>query len=37
LNREQISQTLVETHLDDQMKGFSAWDDWASGKRGREK
>jgi carboxypeptidase Q len=37
LNREQISQTLVETHLDDQMKGFSAWDDWASRKRGRQK
>jgi hypothetical protein len=37
LNREQISQTLVETHLDDQMKGFSAWDDWAKGKRGRQK
>jgi hypothetical protein len=37
LNREQISQTLVETHLDDQMKGFSAWDDWARGKRGRQK
>lgn len=37
LTREQISQTLVETHLDDQMKGFSAWDDWANGKRGRQK
>ncbi len=37
LNRDQISQTLVETHLDEQMKGFSAWDDWANGKRGREK
>ncbi len=37
LNREQISQTMVETHLDDQMKGFGAWDDWANGKRGRQK
>ncbi len=37
LTREQISQTMVETHLDDQMKGFSAWDDWANGKRGRQK
>ena len=37
LNREHIGQTLRETHLDDQMKGFGQWDDWQSGKRGREK
>ncbi|HTR66241.1 MAG TPA: M20/M25/M40 family metallo-hydrolase [Terriglobales bacterium] len=37
LDRDQISQTLSETHLDDQMKGFGQWDDWASGKRGRQK
>jgi len=37
LNREHIGQTLGETHLDDQMKGFGQWDDWQSGKRGREK
>ena len=37
LDRAQISQTLVETHLDAQMKGFGAWQDWANGKRGRQK
>jgi carboxypeptidase Q len=37
LDREQIAETLRETHLDDQMKGFNAWDDWANGKRGRRK
>lgn len=37
LDREQIAQTLRETHLDDQMKGFGEWDDWAAGKRGRSK
>ena len=37
LDRAQIAQTLTETHLDDQMKGFGVWGDWASGKRGRQK
>jgi carboxypeptidase Q len=37
IDREQIVQTLRETHLDDQMKGFGVWDGWASGKRGRQK
>jgi carboxypeptidase Q len=37
LTREQIAQTLSETHLDDQMKGFGIWDEWASGQRGRQK
>ena len=37
LTRDQISQTLKETHLDEQMKGFGQWEDWESGKRGRAK
>ncbi len=37
LTHDQIAQTLRETHLDDQMKGFGQWDDWESGKRGRSK
>jgi Zn-dependent M28 family amino/carboxypeptidase len=37
LNRDQIEQTLRETGLDKEMKGFGMWDDWESGKRGREK
>jgi carboxypeptidase Q len=36
LDRAQIAQTLTETHLDDQMKGFNIWDDWAKGERGRQ-
>ena len=35
LNRAEIEQTLHETHLDEQLKIFGMWDDWASGKRGR--
>ena len=37
LDRAQIAQTLTETHLDDQMKGFNIWEGWAKGKRGRQK
>jgi len=33
--RAQIEATFPETHLDDAMKGFRLWNDWASGKRGR--
>jgi len=36
-NRAEIEQLLKQTKLDEQMKGFEAWDDWASGKRGRAK
>ena len=36
LNHAQIEQTLRETHLDDQLKTFGMWPDWASGKRGRK-
>jgi carboxypeptidase Q len=34
--RSQIEATFPETHLDDQMKGFGLWDDWANGTRGRQ-
>jgi Zn-dependent M28 family amino/carboxypeptidase len=34
--RAQIEATFPETHLDEQMKGFGIWDDWASGRRGRQ-
>lgn len=33
--RQQIEATFPETHLDDEMKGFRLWDEWASGQRGR--
>jgi len=36
LNRAQIEQTLHETHLDQELKDMGMWDEWASGKRGRE-
>ena len=35
LNRAQIAETLRQTHLDEQMKGFAVWSDWVNGKRGR--
>jgi carboxypeptidase Q len=36
LTRSQIQATFPETHLDDQMKGFGLWEDWASEARGRK-
>jgi carboxypeptidase Q len=36
LHHAQIEQTLVETHLADQLKTFGMWGDWESGKRGRK-
>ncbi len=36
LNRAQIEQMLHETHLDQELKDMGMWDEWASGKRGRE-
>jgi carboxypeptidase Q len=36
LNRAQIEQTLHESHLDQELKDMGMWDEWASGKRGRE-
>jgi|SRR5262245_54128179 len=35
LSRAQIEQTLIETHLDEQLKTFGMWDDWEKKKRGR--
>jgi carboxypeptidase Q len=37
LTHEQIEQTIHETHSDEMFKAFDLWDDWASGKRGRQK
>ena len=37
LTRDQIEQTIHETHSDEMFKQFGIWDEWASGKRGRQK
>ena len=37
LNREQIEQTLHESGLEKELKNMGMWDDWAKGKRGRER
>jgi len=34
--RAQIEATFPETHLDEQMKGFGLWEEWANGTRGRK-
>jgi carboxypeptidase Q len=34
--RREIEATFPETHLDEQMKGFGMWEDWANGTRGRK-
>jgi hypothetical protein len=34
--RAQIEATFPETKLDEQMKGFGMWEDWANGTRGRK-
>lgn len=36
-NRAQVEALMHETKLDDQLKTFGLWDQWQSGKRGREK
>jgi Zn-dependent M28 family amino/carboxypeptidase len=36
LTREEITQTLRESQLDQQMKGFRVWDEWETGARGRQ-
>ncbi len=36
LTRKQIEATFPDTHLDDGMKGFRIWEEWASGQRGRQ-
>lgn len=37
LTHAQIEQDILETHTDDMLKKFRLWDDWVSGKRGRQK
>jgi carboxypeptidase Q len=37
LNHDQIEQTMKDTNSDELFKAFGLWDDWASGKRGRQK
>jgi carboxypeptidase Q len=37
LTHDQIEQTIHDAHSDDLFKAFGLWDDWASGKRGRQK
>jgi hypothetical protein len=37
LNRSEIEQTLHETHLDQEMKDMGMWEEWANGRRGRER
>jgi len=37
LTHAQIGQTIIDTHSEEMFKAFGLWDDWVSGKRGREK
>jgi hypothetical protein len=37
LTHEEIEKTMVETHSDELFKAFGLWDDWVTGKRGRQK
>lgn len=37
LTHDQIEKALRETHGDDMLKAAGLWDDWVSGKRGRQK
>ena len=34
---DQIEQTMTDTHSIEMFKAFGIWDDWISGKRGRQK
>lgn len=36
-SRAEVEELLKRTKLDEQMKGFEAWGDWESGRRGRAK
>ena len=36
-NRAEVEALMKETKLDEQLKTFGLWDQWESGKRGREK
>jgi len=37
LTHAQIEQTIADTHSQEMFKQFGIWDDWVSGKRGRQK
>jgi hypothetical protein len=37
LSRDQIERTIQETHSEEMFKQFGLWDEWVSGKRGRQK
>jgi hypothetical protein len=37
LTHDQIEQTMIGTHSDELFKAFGLWDDWVSGKRGRQR
>jgi carboxypeptidase Q len=37
LTHDQIEQTMTDTHSIEMFKAFGIWDDWVSGKRGRQK
>jgi carboxypeptidase Q len=37
ISRDQIEQAMRETHTDDELKAAGMWDDWVSGRRGRQK
>jgi Zn-dependent M28 family amino/carboxypeptidase len=37
LTHEQIDQTIRDTHSVEMLKNAGVWDDWVSGKRGRQK
>ena len=37
LTHDQIEQTMRETNSIELLKAFGLWDDWTSGKRGRQK
>jgi hypothetical protein len=32
--RAEVAKLIADTHLEEQMKGFQQWDEWASGRRG---
>src|SRR5262249_20633478 len=34
-SKAEVDKLITDTKLDEQMKMFGQWDDWASGKRGR--
>src|SRR5262249_15623258 len=35
LSKAEVDKLITDTKLDEQMKMFGQWDDWASGRRGR--